>query len=757
MIGSFEVKTDRGLIQLYYKGKLILGGGYPELKVEGRTWSLRDGTLEPPRVEEKDGAVELAYRFKSEPLEGREFSVSFKPVGRNVVSVEVKPVFRESSYEDPVASLSFEEIEGLEGILCSTNLRLNSDIFKAFRYYTEKAALGLKPDEADKPPDNPEYPNPSRGSKIPFSCWAFPCFPRSIEEIPEYTVSLLARLEGGLHLYITVFAVDDVRGYVRGGERLRIEAYSGCRTLRSDRIHLCFIGVDSDPYEAVREVYLSASQTLRSFKVREQKRLPEIFRYLGWCSWNAFLRGIDGRSVIETVEDIIGKGIPVKYVIVDDGWHTLKERRLAGFDADLERFNGGVEKLASELKRLGVRWVGFWVTLQGYWGGLDPEAFKPYGESILEGSDGRWIPNPEDYRGFRFYLDFYKHLSTSGVDFLKIDNQYDILPYVEGRIPVGYAGRNLQYSIQSAASGVGLDILNCMCMVPEDYSFWISSNVARISEDYIPLWKGGAKLHLMICAYNSVWYRYLATPDYDMFQTGDPYGLPHAILRALSGGPIYLTDRTETLNPEIASKLAFSDGRLAKPDSIAVPTRDSLFVDPYNEAKPLKVFNYANGRGLIGVFNVNREGLEVEVEVSPLDVGFTEGRYVIYEVLSGETRLVDYGQKLKEKLGELECRLYVVAPVEEGFAWIGLAEVYIAPKGVESVMRNGDTVEVTVSDKGTVLCYSEKDVVEVAVDGRRCRRVESYQGKPYTYEYRGKLVRIGVPRPRSVIHIKLAS
>jgi len=333
---------------------------------------------------------------------------------------------------------------------------------------------------------------------------------------------------------------------------------------------------------------------------------------------------------------------------------------------------------------------------------------------------------------------------------VKVDNQCDQPRYFAGRVPVMEAARRLQHCLQAAAHGTGIEILNCMCMTPENYLNWITSNVARASSDYVPFWKSGAKLHLIFCTYNSLWYSLFTWPDFDMFMSYDPYAWQHAVLRALSGGPVYLTDGPlGEPNADLISRLCFTDGRLPRPDTPAMPGRDVVFEDVYNGLKPLKAWSLARVEGfgdvaMIAVINVNAEGIGEEYEVKPSDVFDEEGQYVVYDWRTGKFGIYSLEERVTGKLGELDWKLFIVSPVKGGVGLIGLSRIFTSPKGVRRLRKAGDRVFMEVEDEGVYKLYSESPPTRVVGEGgtyseekglTRCR----------TYEYEEGLLSIRVP------------
>ena len=49
-------------------------------------------------------------------------------------------------------------------------------------------------------------------------------------------------------------------------------------------------------------------------------------------------------------------------------------------------------------------------------------------------------------------------------------------------------------------------------------------------------------VHMIHCAYNSLWMGQIIQPDWDMFQSDHVCAKYHAGSRAICGGPVYLSD-----------------------------------------------------------------------------------------------------------------------------------------------------------------------------------------------------------------------
>lgn len=637
--------------------------------------------------------------------------------------------------EELYAAICIGDVESLETVLFYHIGRLGKEYSTAPRYYKD-VSLGMKPKE---PPPPDYYPYPPLPEEICFnkeedqSCWVKPYWINDWRKINHNTPVLFTLFKcGASNLAIFPISAGDYRSVVRFGtepfEDPHIKIWVRAYAKSSDKVLPgAIIVADKNPILATEKTFALVKRILGNrVKLSKEKRYPEIFEYLGWCTWNAFYRDIDEKKVVEGTRAIREKA-PIGFVIVDDGWQDVDEdSRLKSFVPDSKKFPRGGKYLVEKIKEAGVRYVGFWITLQGYWRGLSEKLLEKYPNLILKGSNGNLIPHPENHKGFKVYRDLYSKLKEWEADFTKVDNQFDILGYVKGIIPVNRAAEAIQEMLQAAAYGQGLQILNCMCMVPEDYFHWLVSNVSRICMDYIPYWKDGAKKHIIYCVYNALWYSFFCWPDYDMFMSHDPYALPHAVSRAISGGPIYITDIPGKTDEKIVKLLCFSDGRILRPDTPALPAPEVLYKNPYEEKVALKAFTKAKVPGfgevgIVAVMNVNGKGEKVDYTVSPKDVFETEGNYFIYEVFTEETFTRKLSDEIKGTLSELETRVYIISKIVDGVALAGVKGKIIAPKGVTSFKKRENMIIIDLYEPLELVIYSEKEPKEIFCDGKRCR------------------------------------
>ena len=129
-----------------------------------------------------------------------------------------------------------------------------------------------------------------------------------------------------------------------------------------------------DPYALLR---LCAQEAVRllggTIRLREDRRYPALFEYLGWCSWDSMQIRVSHEGLLEKAREFQEKKVPVHFAIIDDMWADcphLKEipqdasfrdmvvemhkSTMRTFEGDPERFPKGMASAIADLKAAGV-------------------------------------------------------------------------------------------------------------------------------------------------------------------------------------------------------------------------------------------------------------------------------------------------------------------------------------------------------------------------------------------------------------------
>ena len=303
--------------------------------------------------------------------------------------------------------------------------------------------------------------------------------------------------------------------------------------------------------------------------------------------------------------------------------------------------------------------------------------------------------------------------------------------------PVGTVARNMHAGLE-ASVGESFDgtIMNCMCMASENMWNRSKSALARCSGDFLPENREWFKTHIMQCVYSAMFQGEFYWTDYDMWWTDDGQAGKNSLLRAISGGPVYVSDKIGRSNAELLRPLAFADGRIPRPDKPARPTFDCLFTDPAATTTPLKIFNTcSDGKyGVIAAYNLNSKNRRVHGTISPDDVyGLAGEEFAVYEYNTGKVRFLHRGESFKFALSDHDdYRLYIISPIDEnGIAMLGRIDKFMAPAAI------------TDSFSSTYSVY-EGGKIAFIHRGRKSFTVQSESGK-YAVERNGSLCTFTLP------------
>lgn len=125
----------------------------------------------------------------------------------------------------------------------------------------------------------------------------------------------------------------------------------------------------------------------------------------------------------------------------------------------------------------------------------------------------------------------------------------------------------------------GVGLIGCMCHSTENLLNYYETSLARASDDFYPKDMAAQTVHLVSCAYNSVMLGEIATMDWDMFHSKHPFAGMHAAARAVSGGPVYVSDSPGNHDADLLRRLVLPDGGIIRARVPARPTVDCLFKD----------------------------------------------------------------------------------------------------------------------------------------------------------------------------------
>ncbi|GAB4462182.1 MAG: hypothetical protein OHK0029_28590 [Armatimonadaceae bacterium] len=520
------------------------------------------------------------------------------------------------------------------------------------------------------------------------------------EILPE-TQYLLAKREQDYLLLIPL--IDGTfRCSLEGSddETVYLVAESGDGATVTDDVTGLFVATGDDAFDLLKEGAYAVARHLKTGRLRTEKPVPALIEQFGWCTWDAFYGEVSHEKVREGLESFAAGGLQPKYLILDDGWQSVRqfpngEKRLTGFAAN-SKFPGDLKPTVDMAKQeFGVETFLVWHAIGGYWGGVDGEALPGYGVRSQERqySEGihHHVPTLENWFGtacgvvpaehiYRFYQDYHRHLRQQGVDGVKVDNQASLEGLAQGhggRVALMRAYREaLEGSVHVHFEG---NLINCMSLANEMLFMSLNSNITRAFTDFWPNKPESHGLHLYANSQVSAFWGEFIQPDWDMFQSGHEMGAFHAAGRAVSGGPVYVSDKPGVHNFDVLRKLVLPDGSVLRCNEPGRPTLDCLFHDPTREDVLLKIWNTNPVGAIVGVFHARYgEGVgAIGGTVSPADIPGIEGeKFAVYAHYAEELRILARSDRWDLSLEPLTAEVFTVVPVVSDFAPLGARELF---------------------------------------------------------------------------------
>jgi hypothetical protein len=521
----------------------------------------------------------------------------------------------------------------------------------------------------------------------------------------------------------------------------------GCKSLtytdeaQSTDIPMMAIGFGNNPYELFHELYSAGLKMMgKSENMREKKTFPEPLEYIGWCTWNSSELGknLDEKHLLEGTATFTDRKFPLGWLLIDEGWFDQDGSRLNAFTPNPAKFPNGFKSLTSKLKnQYGLKYVGIWHAYDGYWNGInaDSKLGQWYKSELFS-----WIQNervevpskpvtysfikPESDSLKTFYETWHKYLVGEGFDFIKVDNQLVSERMSVGTYPIWKIADKMHQALYASTfKNFNGAIINCMDMTNEAFYNFGKSAVARTVEDYFPerdggvgytLEKGGPAAHVLMALYNSLYFSQMVFTDFDMFESNNTYGTFHAAARAISGGPVYVTDTPGKQKFDVLWPLVDKNGRIIRADRPAMLTEDCLF--QLQDNKPLKAFSFVGNSGLMAVFNA-ADADQVSGTVSPSEIkGLNGTTFAVYEFYSHELTVMKKNESKKITLNRMGDKYFNFVLINNGVALIGLVNKYNAPKTIISSKIGKNRIEVSLAEEGTFKALLPSKPVSVSLN-----------------------------------------
>lgn len=505
-------------------------------------------------------------------------------------------------------------------------------------------------------------------------------------------------------------------------------------------------------YEACQQVWeiaLTHPRIAQTTRLRQHKHYPNILTHLGWCSWEQYKMDISEEILSKALDNIESADLPIRYVLVDDGHLHHDERHLVDFEIDPIKFPNGWQPLLSRRHPDRIKWFGLWLCFNGYWSGLASDGNWDGMAQHLETIDDKTIMPKQ---GFTHTMAFYDGMISkarqAGFDFVKVDDQAQNPKfYKESQQGIASSIDNAQ-ALEAACARHMDGLINCMAHSNICAFNTRVSAVTRCSEDYKVNDAWRAKAHLHNSFANMLWLGPTVWGDHDMFHSNDALaGYAMAVSKAVSGGPVYLSDDPADFDPTNVLPLCYADGKLLRPLAPAVPLPDSVYMNPFIDALAYRtIAPLANGSVAVTLFNLTEPTQPVAGCVRVND--YQQATAMLPDHATWplpQEGLVCYDWQNKQAiklsddhtmtLNKFECQLYLLCPIQHGIALIGATNKYLAPAAITFAHIDESQLIVHLHEAADLTVYSEKPLtsqaqMQVTEMGEYLYRIRSTSSKP---------------------------
>jgi stachyose synthetase len=107
-------------------------------------------------------------------------------------------------------------------------------------------------------------------------------------------------------------------------DHVMICAESGSIKVKESSLNsIAYVHFDENPYDLMKEAYSVLRVHLNTFRLLEEKTVPNLADKFGWCTWDAFYLTVNPIGVFHGLDDFTKGGVEPRFVIIDDGWQSI--------------------------------------------------------------------------------------------------------------------------------------------------------------------------------------------------------------------------------------------------------------------------------------------------------------------------------------------------------------------------------------------------------------------------------------------------
>jgi hypothetical protein len=388
--------------------------------------------------------------------------------------------------------------------------------------------------------------------------------------------------------------------------------------------------------------------------------------------------------------------------------------------------------------------MGLWQNFNGYWRGVAPEnelgslndhlgecavKFRKRPEKMLTK-----MPQPGQLHSDALYRAMVRAATDAGFDFLKVDDQAQNIRDYGGSCNVAAKAVENQLALEAACTMHGYGLINCMAHNPACVFHTRRSAVTRCSEDYLKGDLPRARRHLHNSFQNMIYFGHTVWGDHDMFHSCDHIaGGIMARSKAVSGGPVYLSDSPDRFVAENILPLCNSEGKLYRPLAPAAPTPESVLLDPFAGKEPYRVIApLVNDAALIINYNLTEPRQEVTAFVKAEDYRHAEvllqnrtwpqlpeEGVIFYD---WHEKTVTAAKRIEKGMDGFSDWMVFLLPIRQGWALIGSVDKYLPPATCELLSVNESEMLLRLAEPGPVRVWRREGKVTCA-DGH-CKMMD---------------------------------
>ena len=482
------------------------------------------------------------------------------------------------------------------------------------------------------------------------------------------------------------------------------------------------------PYAATQSVWKQVFDSgMVAASPRSQKSFPEEpYGYLGWCSWEFYKTKISEKIITDAFQTVEACGAPVRWFMVDDGYLDAKKGKLLSFGVDKKKFPNGWKPIMALKKSDKIKWVGVWRNFGGYMTGTSSqhtmEELKPYLAPPISRKKNLVLPNGTPEASRAFYEAMMSDTKENGFNFVKVDFQTRTFDHYRGASdPVGTMRLNSE-ALEEVTREMGLPLLNCIAQPNINSLQTKYSALTRSSPDYNQSDKNKNKCNTYQSFANHLWMGQTLWGDLDMFHTHDERDVnAMAIARAISGGPVYISDKPSKIVPDVLYPFAYTDGKLLRTEAPAVLLPDSFFIHPFRDEEMIRVVApLQDGVAAIALFNFTEAGNPLAGSFKAKDYSHAGELLQPYKgiwkapeegvlVYDRETKSVaELGGGYETEVASFDAKLFLLYPKKEGWVVLGRTDKYLPAAAVKVDAVSENEVTFTLKEAGPFSVWSAK-------------------------------------------------